>query len=209
MGSDYKLSFTTGSLFVRGSALLAELYLKEKDWGIARKIALEKNILQSRRGSSSKRVIREIALRLSTLEDSEVGLFMEGNIPEQRLLSFVAVCRYYRFVRDFVIEVVRDNWLQFKTVVDDVDYSRFYEDKELVHEELASVAESTRIKIKQVLFRILAEAGLLSSVKDKVITPPVMPPGLMQVIAEAHPEDLSLMLMSDRDIQEATKKICQ
>lgn len=200
----YKLSFTSGSLMTRGMTLLAGLYAEERDWVRVRSRAELENALQTQRRSSSKRVIRELVLRLSTLEDDEVAMLNNGQLPERTFLSFVAICRYYEFVREFVLGVVRPNWLALKPMVDDVDYSRFYDDEELKHEELAAVSDSTRGKLREVLFRILSEAGLLDNPRNRNITPPVVPRQVASLIGRNHPEDLPLLLMPEHEIQRYT-----
>ena len=102
----YRISFTSGSLYHRESVRLAELYLLLHDWEEVRIQALRDNLLQARTESTAKRTCREAIARLKTLTESELTFLAEANHQDQAHLLWVAVCRLYRFIADFAVEVL-------------------------------------------------------------------------------------------------------
>ena len=68
----YRMSFTTGGLFVAQSALLAELYLDLADWKHVRTRAIDENLLQTRTVRSAKLISGEICFRLGELDEQEL-----------------------------------------------------------------------------------------------------------------------------------------
>ena len=70
----YALSFTTGALLAREAALLAPVYLKQRDWEQVRVLAVQGNLLQARTHRTGVRLASETVQRLSTLTDDEVDL---------------------------------------------------------------------------------------------------------------------------------------
>ncbi len=109
---NYNMSFTTGGLFLRESVEIAELYLQDHDWDSVKERALEENILQFRKVSSSIRSLQEILKRLYNLEEEELELLVNTNAKEQKQLLWLAVCKTYRFICDFAVEVIRDKFLR-------------------------------------------------------------------------------------------------
>lgn len=82
----YSTSFTTGSLFLRESVKLAELYLDLSDWNSVRDKVIVENLLQARTLNTLKRVCREVISRLKTLSSVELEFLIEGSHQEQAYL---------------------------------------------------------------------------------------------------------------------------
>lgn len=162
MSSKYAASFTTGGLFHRESQLLAEHYLSLRSWESVCEKVNEENLLQVRAGSSSKRICREVASRLKTLSTHELEFLVAGPDQDQAYLLWVAICRHYQLIGDFAIEVLGERFGVLNTSLDHSDFDAFFNRKAEWHAELDKIAESTRKKLRQVLFRILREANLLS-----------------------------------------------
>lgn len=162
MSCKYVASFTTGGLFHRESLLLAEHFRQLNSWESVCAKVNEENLLQVRAGSSSKRICREVASRLKTLNPAEVEFLLVSPGHDQAYLLWVAVCRHYQLIGDFAIEVLRERFGVLNTSLDHSDFDAFFNRKAEWHPELDKIAESTRKKLRQVLFRMLREANLLS-----------------------------------------------
>ena len=91
----YALSFTTGALIASEAALLAPVYVKERDWETVRDRAVEGKLLQARTHRTGVRLVRETVKRLSALTDEEVELLVEATASERGHLMWVAACRRY------------------------------------------------------------------------------------------------------------------
>jgi Putative inner membrane protein (DUF1819) len=158
----YSLSFTTGGLFHRESLLLARLFAEVNDWNRVRDQVLSENLLQSRTLNTSKRQCHEIISRLETLEQSELDLLIYGSTQEQKYLLWIAVCRRYRFIAEFAEEVIRERYIGMKHDLQYVEFDFFFNIKSEWHPELEAIQPTTRKKLRQVLFKILREADLLT-----------------------------------------------
>ena len=89
----------------------------------------------------------------------------------------------------------------------DMDYVSFVEEKEMVVPEFESLADSTKYKLKQVLFLILEETNLLSSGSNKHIMPIVLGENLKRIITNDNPRWLKIFLMSDSDIERTIEEV--
>ena len=195
----YRISFTSGSLYHRESVKLAELYPSYGDWERVSAHALRDNVLQARTESTAKRTCREVIARLKTLNGSEVSFLVEANHQDQAHLLWVAVCRLYRFVADFAVEVLHERFVAMKLDLSFEDFDAFYNRKSEWHSELDNASASTRDKLRQVLFRMLREAGLLA--KDKTISAILPSPRLVELLRQNNPDEFFYFPVHESDIR--------
>ncbi|WP_306532719.1 DUF1819 family protein [Geobacter sp.] len=194
------MSFTAGGLLLRESVEIAELFLTRGDWKAVRYMALNQNLIQSRTASSSKRVCREICLRLEELHEAELNILVEGSLQEQQQILWVCICRRHRFVYEFASQIIREKYLQINLDLRPEDYDAFFNAKAEWHDELEQLTESTRNKLRQVVFRMLREADLLT--KANTINPVILSAQVARAVASHSPDDLRIFPLSDRDIRE-------
>ncbi|OPY81704.1 MAG: hypothetical protein A4E70_01070 [Syntrophus sp. PtaU1.Bin005] len=197
------MSFTAGGIYIRESVEIASLYLEILDWDLVRRKAVEHNLIQARTISSSARICREICFRLGRLSIDELMILTEGTIQEQRQILWLAICRHYRFIYEFAVEVVREKYLSLNFDLYKEDYDAFFNAKAECHEELERLTEKTRLKLRQVVFRMLREADLLT--KGNRINPAMLIPRVAQTLRKASPADLSVFPASDAEIKEMLK----
>lgn len=199
----YNMSFVAGSLFLRESVEIGKLFLAHRDWKLVRGQALNQNVVQSRTKSSATRICQEICLRLEELSESELKILSEGSMQEQQQILWVAICRHHRFIHDFAVEVIREKYLQLNLDLHPEDYDAFFNAKAEWHDELERLTESTRKKLRQVAFRMLREAGILT--KQNVINPVMMTHQVVHAVGGQSPDDLRVFPLSDKDITELLK----
>lgn len=184
----YSLSFTTGALLEREGALLAPHFLRRRDWRQVRDDAVSANLLQARTHSSGVRLAREVAQRLAVLTDDELDLLMDATATERGQLMWVAACRRYAFIGEFAEEVVRERFLLLTPTLAYDDFDAFVRGKALWHPELEELKESTLKKLRAVVFRMLAQAGLLTD--EGKLVPAVLSGRLVDVLDAREPSDL-------------------
>jgi len=194
----YRLSFTTGGLYYRESIKLAELYLARHDWSEVRQKVLAENLLQINTHSSQVRTYREVSSRLQQLSDIELELFMDCSEQDKRYLLWLGVCRYYKFIEQFAVEVLREKFLSMDMSLTHHDYDVFFNRKSEWHNELDALSQSTRNKLRQILFRIQVEAGLLSS--NYSIIPAVITPRVAREIFKPSNSQVVIYPISDADL---------
>lgn len=194
------MSFTAGGLLRQESLKLLERYAREGDWDMMREQVLEENLLQMRTLTAAKRVYREIVPRLQTLTPDALALLGTGNRHEQNHMLWLAVCKRYRFIYDFASEVVREKFLRLDLALTYDDYDIYFNNKAEWHPEVEGVAESTRKKQRQVVFKMLREAELLSSTDQ--IVPALLTPREQAVIAADDPAHFAIFPISPLELQE-------
>ena len=182
------MSFTTGTLFHRESVKLAALYLDLGDWNLVQDKVLVENLLQTRTVNSLKRVYREVVSRLKTLNSSELEFLIDASHQEQAYLLWLAVCRRYRFIADFAVEVIRERYITLKTDLTYEDFDSFINRKSEWHSELDAINPSTRDKLRQVLFKILKDADILTA--NNMINAAMLSPPLLELIYQSSPNDV-------------------
>ena len=196
----YILSFTAGGLLYRESIDITELYLALRDWKAVKTSVHDSNLIKSRTMSSSIRICREILLRLALLNDDELNILIEGSWQEQLNILWLAICRRHRFIYDFAVEVVREKYLRLDTEVRQEDYYIFFNAKADWHPELEELSDSTRGKLRQVIFRMMREAEVLN--KNNTINPGMLTPDFVKTVVKHSRSDLTIFPASDLEIRE-------
>ena len=199
MADRYRLSFTTGGLFVQEAASVAASYLRTGDWAKARTQARQENLLQVRTAAAATRISKEVTARLEHLDEQELKALLQLNLHDRASLLWVAACRRYTFIREFATEVMRENHLHLRRQLSFNDYESFFSSKALWHAELDQLAASTQHKLRQNIFRMLREADLLSDTQG--ILPAMLSPNLTKILARQGRRDLLVFPASEKDIQ--------
>lgn len=202
----YRMSFTVGGLFYQEALLAADLYEKNKDWPQVRQEILKNNRFQSRTSTALDRVCREVLSRLKLLSPEQIKILQDGSRQEQLQILWVAVCKRYRFIRDFAVEVIREKFLLMDYSLSEEDYTIFFDTKAEWHEELGKLKDSTKKKLKQVLFRILREAEITSEMN--IILPSILTKRVAKSLfpGESDPSGIYMVLpVSDTNFKEWIK----
>ncbi|SDF46386.1 Putative inner membrane protein [Cellulosimicrobium cellulans] len=184
----YALSFTTGGLLEREAAVLALVYAEHRDWRKVRDVAVEGNLLQTRTYRTGVRLVRETVKRMSALEDREVEIIAEVTAAERGHLMWAAACRRYDLIGEFAEEVLRERFLTLAGTVAYEDYDSFYRAKAMWHDELDSISAATYKKLRQVLFKMMVEAGLLTTMG--AIEPALLSARIAECLTERTPSDI-------------------
>lgn len=157
----YNLSFTAASLRPELARIVAESYLATGDWNLAKDHILASNSLQYRSASGAIRLERELRQRLQTLTHDQIVLVAQATAEDRASISWLAACKHIRFAFEFAAEVLRDKLAARDPVLRPSDYETYVESKGVSQPEIARLATSSKNKIRQVLLRMLLEAGLL------------------------------------------------
>lgn len=197
-GDGYILSFTAAGVLRTESVLLAELHARLGDWVEVRAAAVSENLLQARKAASATRVCRELVFRLQGLSQDELKLLRDGNPKEQDQILWIAICRRYRLVAEFALEVLRERFLSFGPPLQLEDFDVFYDRKADWAEELDQLAPVTRKKLRQVLFRMLREGGLI--LDDGSIQPTILSDRVRDAVGSERISDLLYFPVFEADV---------
>lgn len=184
----YALSYTTGGLLSREAAVLAPIYDEHRVWATVRDIAVQENLLQARTHATGVRRVRETIKRMSALADRELEILVEVTASERSHLMWAAACRRYDLIGEFAEEVLRERFLTLAGTVSYKDYDSFYRAKAMWHDELDAVSAATYKKLRQVLFRMMIEAGLLTA--KGVIEPALISSRVAERLTARTPSDI-------------------
>jgi hypothetical protein len=195
----YRLSFTTGGLFLQEAPLVAERYLALRDWSRTRDQVRNDNVLQVRTAAAALRISKELVSRLELLELSELEELLHGSLRDRGSLLWVAACRRYAIIHDFAVEVLREHYVLLRRQISFRDYDAFYNSKALWHTELDEIATSTQLKLRQNLFRMLRDADLISD--QQHIKAAMLSPRLAQLLACRGQDELLVFPATDNDMK--------
>ena len=157
--------------------------------------ALKHESLNKSKAKTGVREFAEIKLRLSCLSKDELGLLAESDFSNQKLIAYLSCCRAYAYLRDFVSEVIMEKVALYDYQLTDRDYIAFFNKKCIDHKEIEDLADSTKAKIKQVIFKILHQSGLIDGVQSKNIVIPIVDAQVIKTLNKTNPNDLALILM--------------
>lgn len=188
---DYRLSFGTGGLYVVESLQLIKSHAELQDWNDVIEVAVEQNLLQFTSAQSTRRAVREICTRLKHLHDDELAFFHHADTYDQALLCWLACCRTYQFIGDFSTQVLVENFASYKLDLDYPAFDFFFDDQAQFHPELEILTETTRKKLRQILFRMLREARILND--DGRLVAAIASPALQDLNAKGA-RDLTLFV---------------
>ena len=199
--SKYILSFTAASLRLNEMVKVATAALDNVGGDLA--MVKESGVVfSSVKIRTSDREFREVRKRLETLTPDQTVILIWGDLISQKQIAFLSVCKRYSFIRDFAVDVIRDKVLVFDYQLNESDYKSFINSKLSLHTELEEFSESTLKKAKQVMFRILEQAGIINNPVDKQIQPQILQQDVINATVRDDPAWLKIFMMSDKDIKQ-------
>ena len=201
----YNMGFTSMALALPESITIAETYLDLQDWKLTRAKVLEENLLQKNAQSTSVSFFKVIRQRLQKMNDAQLQTLVSVDFQQQAMLLYANICKIHRFIYEFVVEILRSKILNLDYQIQEAEYRSFIDQKVLEHPEIEDLSKRSSAKVKQVMFRVLAEAGLIKSTSDWTLTPFIVPPQISQLVGQDTPALLKAFLMSDNDIRRATE----
>lgn len=203
--SKYRLSFTSGRLYVTELSLVASaLGRAEGDTMRARSDLEARRLLPGRTDASIRRLTRELVDRAARLSPAERELLRQGNDDERAQLAWIALTRQYDFVADFARDVVREKFLALDLQVEIDDFDRFVRRQTEWHPELEKLTPSTAVKLRQNLMRMLREARIVNDqghIEQTFMSPRVI--ALLDPATAAR--DLSVFPLQDDEVAGATR----
>ena len=167
----YHGEIVAGSLLIRESRMIAGLLLENADsnqWHQATEI---ENILQKRSPAAAKRQAKLIRNRLILMKPELWEMIREGSADIAVQAALAATIKHSRLVGDFMDTVIRQNWLIFSKKITSRDWEEFFETCIQIDTNVGNWTESTRKKLKQVVFRIMAESKYIASTRNPELQP--------------------------------------
>lgn len=203
----YSFSFTGASALGAETLVIAEEYVRLNDWEKVSESVQKNNLMNKTKQSTSKRMFHEIKKRLELLTGEQLSLLINGSPDERKAMILISLLKAYSFFKDFVIEVIRAKYLLYNISIVSSDYTSFFNTKAITHNELNTITEKTTNKVKQVLFKMLEQVGLINSAKEGMIIKPFLSDDSINVILSDDSYLFAGFLYSDAEIKTFKKSI--
>lgn len=197
----YTLGLTSSSLLPELARIVAENYLSLGDWELAKERILASNALQCRSANSAIRLERELRQRLGRLTQDQIIIAAQATAGDRAAIAWLAVCKSSRFAFEFASDVLREKFACHDVILRPSDYEAYVENKSLTHPELGRLTPISKSKVRQVLLRMLVEAGMLVPGKPLgTLQRPTLSPNVMRAILGDNPGWLAGFLVPDSEI---------
>ncbi len=190
----YNFSFTGASLRTRELVMVGKHLTEQPMDNI-------ESILGNGKIAAGSRFLKEMSKRFKVLSPLQQRTLITGSFKTQKEIAFIGTCKYFSFIRDFIVEVIREKYLVYDYELTEGDYISFFRRKAEQHSEMDKLTEITQKKVKQVTFKILEQAGLIDSIKTKMIQPQLLEPETRNAILNDHTDLFKIFLLSDFDIE--------
>jgi hypothetical protein len=199
----YSFSFTAAGMLFHDFMRLAK-YVSEEKIDIDNAVPDPNLIMGKYKSATSQRQLNELLKRYRELTPAQRMLIVDLDAAGRKHIALIAICKAYPFIRDFIVEVVREKFLSLDYNLTDGDYQSFYNRKMELHPELETFAKSTTKKARQVVWRILQEAGLIDNTKDRIILPQFVDQRVINTVAADNPSLLKIFLLTEQEIKAQT-----
>lgn len=187
----YSGDIVAGSLLMSESRKLADLLLQGLNEKQIRSEVIVGNVLQKRSPVSARRQARLILNRLLPLHEDFWFMIRDGSHEQALQTLLAASVAQSRLLAGFLKQVIRVQRSTFQRQVSFKEWDSYFEECMQHDPEIANWAESTTKKIRQVVFRILAEAKIIDSTRNMNLIPFYLLPEVKELL-EKHEQHYTL-----------------
>jgi Putative inner membrane protein (DUF1819) len=199
----YNLSFTAGSLRPDLARVVASAFIETGSWEKAKKMVMDGNLLQYDSVGSAKRMEQEIRSRLMTLTKDQLTYMAQASIDEATSIAWLAACKRILFVHDFAVDVLREKLAHQDNVLRHSDYEHYLTLKRGEHLELNKLTDLSKSKTRQVMYKMLAEAGITDASPgqdDPILHRPPLSYAVTELIVNDDRKWLRAFLIPDHEL---------
>lgn len=199
--SKYELGFSAGALLSDHfqAVISSGVDLKELSEGSAK---VDFRLLPVNSEKSQKRYLSEVLKRLKGVSVLVLEQYRLVDSKEQRVIEFYAAIRHYSILSEFMIEKVRDKWLNMDYELSAHDFKSFLLHKLSEADDLDQVSELTTNKLTQVALKMLKELGMFDGEQAKRVE--ISSQLLRGIVNAGDNWFLDAMLLSDEEKQDYT-----
>lgn len=162
----YDSDLIGGSLQVRESRIVADLLLQDASPEQWHEVIQQQNRLQKRAPASAKRVAQAIRKRLERLDTPFWRAIRDGDDELATQVVFCSVLERNLLLVEFIETVLKDAFVTRAGVLEPYHWNEFLDERSHRDSTITTWTESSRKKMAQVVYRMLAEVGLLKSTRN-------------------------------------------
>lgn len=145
-----------------------------------KKKAVDENIFQVNTETRRKEIVRIVLRRVKVLDEFLMKKLAFSDVETGKLITLYAIMKTDRLFFEFMNEVFKDKLIVKEETIEDKDFNLFFDRKKEQSKKVASWDDYTFYKIKQVITRILYEAGLISDKKERKIIKPFLDQAIIE-----------------------------
>ena len=194
----YNAQISAGSLLLNESREIAKILIDQADEAAWHKALVIENVLQKKSPSSAWRMARLIRNRLEVMDRTHWMLVLDRDREVALQAVLVSAINHSQMLKDFLQEVVREHYRTFNRKLTLSDWCNFLEVCENRDQTVAGWSETTKKKLRQVIIRILAEAGYLKSSRNLQIAPIAIHPKVREYLVSHHYDEILHSMEIDR-----------
>ena len=162
----YDSDLIGGSLQVRESRVVADLLLQDASPEQWHEVIQQQNRLQKRAPASAKRVAQAIRTRLERLDAPFWRAIRDGDDELATQVVFCSALERNLLLVEFIETVLKDAFVTRAGVLEPYHWNEFLDERSHRDSTITTWTESSRKKMAQVVYRMLAEVGLLKSTRN-------------------------------------------
>ena len=159
-----------------------------------RKRVLEENLFQYKFKSSISRRLTPLIQRINLLDDNLINRLIEDPLGDGIIINLYAIMKNDLMFFEFMNEVMKNKLNENNEILERKDINIFIETKIEQNNDVAEWSEATISKIKQVIRKILIEAGIIEDIKNGKIHKVKMSNWLKQYLIDKSEEKYVLAL---------------
>ena len=147
--TSYRMPTVTFAANCDVSMDIAKRLQSGKTWKELKADMLEEGLMPQKTLTGRKRVLDEIHYRLQHLHPEEMELLSNTELSTGRLLIHLASCRAYPFLREFVIQVLREKVLVLDLTLEVYEFERFWEQEAQTRPEVERLSSVSKIRSEE------------------------------------------------------------
>jgi len=182
----YRSDINGGSLMVRESRVIADLLLSganEEKWD---QVIQVENQLQKRSPATAKRNAQAIRKRLELMGPDFLRAIRDGDDELATQAAFCAVLERNLLLVEFMERVVGDAYATHTENLERFRWIDFLDDCSHRDSEIHDWQESTKNKMGQVVFRMLAEVGYLKNTRSLLFQHVIIRSEIKMMLADSY-----------------------
>lgn len=182
---EYKTTIKLMSFLYLETKKASSLVLKGFSEDDIKEMSIKENIFQMKSETRKLGVASTIMKRLKILDEFLLDKLANGDLETSKQIVIYAIMKTDRLFFEFMSEVYRDKIILKEKYILDSDFNVYFARKCEQSDIVAAWKEYTFYKIKQVMTRVLFEAGFIKNQKgDKEINIPIVDYNLAQHLKE-------------------------
>lgn len=190
----YESDLIGGSLQVRECRIIADLLLRGASPEQWQEAIQKQNLLQKRSPASAKRIAQALRKRLERLDAPFWRAIRDGDDELATQVAFCAALERNLLLVEYIETVLKDAFVTRAEVLEPYHWGDFLEDRSHRDPAIETWTESSRKKMGQVIYRMLAEVGLLRSTRSMKLQHLLVRPEVRALLEDSYRQRIKACL---------------